>query len=172
MKPRKKLRPARIRWEPERAKVAEQREQLRRSCRNLLRNVQRVPFGHMKWIASLQLMTGVKRRDRSLIVAVTTIGRGVLGVAAIETATSITKKRGIRAVDAIFDDHGHRTVGSFKTVEAAVRAAEAFAKKWKRGTPIEECPCEEILTPRQKRRANLTVRRENQRRQRAARRAA
>lgn len=45
---------------------------------------------------------------------------------------------------AVLGDHAHRLIGEFANPAAAQRAAEGFARRWRRGKKIAECGCEDI----------------------------
>ncbi len=59
-------------------------------------------------------------------------------VMAVEAYTDGTLEDGL-------NDHGHKTVGNFKTLPEAMRAAEEYATIWiGNDKPIKKCDCGEI----------------------------
>jgi hypothetical protein len=71
-------------------------------------------------------------------------------VTAVEVAAT---KKALKNASREIPEHAHELIGDFRLQPAALRAAEAYAKRWGRanGAP-EPCPCDTIqLTPKKKR---------------------
>jgi len=82
----------------------------------------------------------VPRADkRNLILYVA--GEGDEWLALALEVPSVPKSRD---PSAILDDHAHRMIGEFANPAAAQRAAAGFARRWLKGTKIDECRCEDI----------------------------
>lgn len=98
----------------------------------------------MTWIIVSQLMTNRERGRRvlGLMVALDTL---------LVTAVETTKPRkAIRDSPAattahVFNEHGHKVLGTFASLPLAMIAAETFADAWAAGeAKIAECECEDM----------------------------
>jgi hypothetical protein len=106
----------------------------------------------LNWQPMNFVSVAVPRADkRNLILYVA--GEAEQWVALALEVPRVPKSRDPRA---ILDDHAHRMIGEFANPEAAQRAAAGFAKRWLKGTKIDECRCEDIAV---KRRVSLPARR-------------
>ncbi len=108
------------------------------------RKVKRRSGGLPPWSYQVQETLSVKRDDREMIIAVQRgrdrkTNKMVIMALAVEGPPNA-------GID-VLDDHAHKLIGSFKTIEAAKRASERYALKWiEAGTSVEKCPCKEPPT--------------------------
>lgn len=81
---------------------------------------------------------GIRMKKRTLVVMIMPIV-GRWECAAVETASSA------ETVGDVFEEHGHKVLGSFTDMQKAVDACEGYARKWVKGQQkIEACECKEI----------------------------
>jgi hypothetical protein len=102
------------------------------------------------WITVVAFMRIFKRPDgRALATQINETDDGQYGITAVETDLNARK------ADDVFDDHGHKMLGKFATLEAAKRVCEKFAARWaKSGKSVEACACEEIPVTKRRRRTS------------------
>lgn len=95
------------------------------------------------WTSMAQFALGVDHRGRKLLVSVSPVPfEEQWGVLAVETA------KDIKTPDDVFNDHSHKTIGSYDSPAKAFAAAESYARAWFHGHKStqsdEQCGCEEI----------------------------
>lgn len=102
-----------------------------------------------EWLTVTALMRLFKRHDgRVLGMQINETGDGAFGITALETNLKA------RELDDVLDDHGHKTLGKFATLDAAKKASKKFAARWKKsGKSVEACACEEIPVTKRRRKA-------------------
>ena len=60
---------------------------------------------------------------------------------------AIAIESGGTTFEAVFDEHGHKVIGKYATLEAAMRASESFAESWLkdfRASAVSPCDCKEM----------------------------
>jgi hypothetical protein len=98
----------------------------------------------LEWV-SYEVRALVARHPdgRRMLFVSTTRAEDLWIVVAVETGTPSTENVAV-AVDAALAEHAHRNVGSFKTEPTARRAAERYARAWRRGRAGARCGCRDL----------------------------
>lgn len=91
----------------------------------------------MGWSVVSQLVLYATKGGRALAVSVEP---SRLVIAALET--DIEPGIGdLESTEAVLNRHAHRVVGIAKNLSHAMKMAEAFAKDWRSGNPLDRCSC-------------------------------
>jgi hypothetical protein len=97
-----------------------------------------------KWFVVPNLALAVPSATHILVLNIIEHATGVWSAAALVTPFV----RG-GSVQQVFDNHAHEAFGDFRTVKAAKRACEKYARAWLRKQPQRaQCACESIAKKR------------------------
>lgn len=103
-----------------------------------------VTWDEMRFVAGK-----IVRGDRMLYIALQegpgAANKRMWGAVAVEGPARDEAKTPRARVNAFFDNHGHHLIGTFRTGDRALVAAEKYAAKWWRSRKSDKsCECEEI----------------------------
>jgi hypothetical protein len=97
-----------------------------------------------KWHIAGNVAFFLTRGGRQLHVFVAQSPEGWLCIA-LESSVAGAEETIEENLEKVFDDHAHKTVGAYSTLQDGIEAGEAYGVEWLGGVPTaEKCSCEEI----------------------------
>lgn len=95
----------------------------------------------MKWALHTQYTASVRKGDRVLAITIA-MAKGKFFTIAVEGPKAASLSQTKRGLDLLLADHSHQTLPVQRTFQAAQKAAEEYARGWKRKSKSHHVPCD------------------------------